>query len=208
MADDAAGSFLTDALRARLRRAVRQAVGVAVGGVLGAAVWLAVVQEARNLNLTDLDFVRAMALIFEVEGTDRRATGSAGLYLSLAAGVILVALHALVVPRLVRRHWALQAVPLGVLSYLLWAMVMSPTRPSGLFGLQAGGITSALTFLVGAAAFATVAVRCHALITDDRWWEEKDQDISRGLDTIEARRDRSLELPEERAEQGRVGSGG
>ena len=209
MAEDAAGSFLHDSARARLRGAVRHVVGVVAGGVLGAAFWLVVVQEGRNLNLTDLDFVRAMALIFEAEGTDRRATGSAGLYLTLGAGVLLTLLHALVVPRLARSRgvsWWRQAVPLGVVSYLLWGAVMSPTRPSGFFGLNAGGITSALTFLAGAAAFAIVAVRCYTLVTSDLWWEDKEQDISHSLDQIEAR-PRSLELPEQGPEQGRVRAG-
>ena len=209
MAEDAAGSYLDDATRARVRWAVHQVVGIAVGGVLGAAVWLVVVQEGRTMNHTDLDFVRAMALIFEAEGTDRRATGSAGLYLTLGAGVLLIVLHALVVPRLARfreRCWWVQAIPIGVVSYLLWGAVMSPTRPSGFFGVNAGGITSAITFLVGAAAFAIVAVRCYTLITSNRWWEDKENDIARSLDEIEAR-PRSLELAEQGPEQGRVGTG-
>lgn len=209
MAEDAAGSYLDDATRERLRGAVRHVVGVVVSGVLGAAVWLVVVQEARNLDLTDLDFVRAMALIFEAEGTDRRATGSAGLYLTLGAGVLLVALHALIVPRLSRfrgRGWWAQAVPLAAAAYLLWGAIMSPTRPSGFFGLQAGGITSALSFLAGAAGFAIIAVRAYTLITSERWWEDKEQDISHSLDAIEAR-PRSLELPEQGREERRVGSG-
>jgi len=210
MAEDAAGSFLDDATRARVRWAVRHVVAVVIGGVLGAAFWLVVVQEGRNLNHTDLDFVRAMALIFEAEGTDRRATGGAGLYLTLGAGVLLMLLHALVVPRLPRfrdRCWWVQAIPVGVVSYLLWGAIMSPTRPSGFFGINAGGLTSSLTFLLGAAAFAIVAVRCYSLITSDRWWVDKEHDITRSLDEIEAR-PRSLELPEQRPEQGRVGTGG
>ncbi len=209
MAEDAAGSYLDDAARARLRGAVRHVIAVVTGGVLGAAFWLVVVQEGRNLDLTDLDFVRAMALIFEAEGTDRRATGSAGLYLTLGAGVLLLLVHALIVPRLARfrgASWWRQAVPLGVASYVLWGAVMSPTRPSGFFGLNAGGLTSAVTFLAGAAAFAIVAVRCYTLITSSPWWEDKEQDISHSLDQIEAR-PRSLELPEQGPEQGRVGTG-
>ena len=210
MAEDAAGSYLDDATRARVRWAVRQLIGIGVSGVLGAAFWLVVVQEGRNLNHTDLDFVRAMALIFEAEGTDRRATGSAGLYLTLGAGVLLMLMHALVVPRLPRfrnRCWWIQTIPVGVLSYLLWGAIMSPTRPSGFFGINAGGITSSLTFLLGAAAFAVVAVRCYSLITSDRWWEDKEHDITRSLDEIEGTR-RSLELPEQGPEQRRVGAGG
>jgi len=209
MAEDAAASYLDDAARARLRGAVRQVVGVAAAGVLGAATWLIVVQEGRNWDLTDLDFVRAMAFVFDAEGTDRRATGSAGLYLTLCAGVLLTLLHALIVPRLPRfrgRSWWRQAVPLAAASFLLWGAILSPTRPSGFFGLNAGGLTSALTFLAGAAAFAIVAVRCYTLITTATWWEDKEQDISRSLDQIEARRS-SLELPEQGPEQGRVGTG-
>ena len=140
MADGAAGSFLNDAVRARLRWAVHQVVGIAVGGVLGAAFWLVVVQEGRTMDHTDLDFVRAMALIFEAEGTDRRATGSAGLYLTLGAGVLLVLLHALIVPRvpaLRGRRWWIRAIPVGAVAYLLWGALLSPSRNAGAFGLDA-----------------------------------------------------------------------
>ena len=207
MVDDAVASFLSPALRQRLRTAWRQAIGVLTGGVLGAGVWLVVVQQGREWDLTDVDFVRGVATIFGSDGVDRRAVGSYGLYVTLAMGVILVAVHALAGTRLVRRGWWYQTVPLAALSFLLWAVVMSPTRPSGLFGLSAGGITSPAVFLVGGAAFAIVAVRCYSLITGSGWWEEKHEDISAGLDKISATRRPSLELPEERPEEGRVGPG-
>ena len=206
MADGAAGSYLAEAARARLRWAVHQVVGIVVGGMLGAAFWLVVVQEGRSLDQTDLDFVRAMALIFEAEGTDRRATGSAGLYLTLGTGVLLVLLHALVVPRVARlrgRRWWIQAIPVGIAAYVLWGALVSPSRDAGAFGLDAGGVSSAIVFLVGAAAFAIVAVRCYTLIASAAWWEDKEQDITRSLDEIESR-SRSLELAEQRPEQGRV----
>jgi hypothetical protein len=209
MADGAAGSYLDATARARLRWAVHQLVGIAVGGVLGAAFWLVVVQEGRNLNHTDLDFVRAMALIFEADGTDRRSTGSAGLYLTLGAGVLLVLLHALLLPRVPRlraRCWWIQSIPVGLVAYVLWGVLVSPSRDAGAFGLDAGGVSSSIVFLVGAAAFAIVAIRCYSLIASAGWWEDKEQDITRSLDEIEGRR-RSLELAEQGPEQGRVRAG-
>jgi hypothetical protein len=209
MADGAAGSFLDARTQDRVRWVVRQLLGVVVGGVVGAAVWLVVVQEGRNLDLTDLDFVRAMALAFGADAVDRRGTGSAGLYFSLAAGALLVLIQAALIPRVARlrdRPWPLQAVPLGIVAFLLWGVVLSPSRPSGFLGLDAGGATSPLVFLAGAAAFAIAAWRCYTLITGAEWWQDKEQDLTRSLDQIEAK-PRSLELTEQGPEEGRVGSG-
>ena len=209
MADGAVGSYLDAGTQERVRWVVRQLLGVVVGGVVGAAVWLVVVQEGRNLDLTDLDFVRAMALIFQAEGADRRATGSAGLSLTLGAGVLLVLIQAALLPRVPRlrdRSWWLQAVPLWIVGFLLWGVVLSPTRPSGFLGLDAGGATSPLVFLAGAAGFAIAAWRCYTLITGAQWWEDKEQDLAQSLDQIEAQ-PRSLELAEQGPEQGRIGAG-
>jgi hypothetical protein len=209
MADGAAGSYVDARSRERVRWVIRQLLGVVVGGAVGAAVWLVVVQEGRNLDLTDLDFVRAMALAFGADGVDRRATGSAGLYLTLSAGALLVLIQAVLLPRVGRLRdapWWRQAVPLGIVGFLLWGVVLSPSRPSGFLGLDAGGATSPLVFLAGAAAYAIVGWRCYTLITSGAWWEDKEQDLTRSLDRIEAR-PRSLELTEQGPEQGRVGSG-
>ncbi|MDX6555754.1 MAG: hypothetical protein QOD86_1949 [Miltoncostaeaceae bacterium] len=209
MDDGAAASYLGQATRDRFRWVIRQVLGVAAGGVIGAAVWLVVVQEGRNLDLTNLDFVRAMALVFQADGADRRATGSAGLYVTLGAGVLLVLIQAALlplVPRLRGRSWWLQAVPLGIVGFLLWGVVLSPARPSGFLGLDAGGATSPVVFLAGAAGFAIAGWRCYTLISGAEWWEDKEQDLTRSLEQIEGQ-PRSLELAEQGPEQGRIGSG-
>lgn len=203
-------TFLPARARATLVTAGRQVVGVVVGGVIGAALWLIISQEGRNFGYTDLDFARGVALTAGADGVNRQEVGSRGLEATLALGVALMLVYALAAPLLRGRlgvGWWPRAGLLGVATFLLWGLVFSPARPSGILGLEAGGLSSMLLFMVASAAFAIVGVRVHTLIVGDEWWRPKEGLLEQGLQELAAQRD-SLELPKERGEKGGVRPGG
>ena len=207
MTEPAQGTFLPAPARARLGRAAREVTAVVGAGVLGAVAWLIIVQEGENKGLTELDFARGLALSVGADGVNRQEVGSTGFYATIVLGVALMALHAILVPRFVRRQWWWQAVPVGLAAFLLWGLAFSPVRPSGVLGLEAGGVVSMLVFLVGAAAFAIIGVRVYTLVSRADWWEAKEDRLEEELDQL-AEQQRLLELPEERREEGGVRPGG
>lgn len=213
-------SFVPQAVRRGITTVARQTLGVAVAAGLGAVVFLIVSQEGQVKGYTDLDFARGLALSVGADGINRQEVGSTGLYATIALAVALVALYALIVPRILRRSWWQQAVPFAVVVFLLWGLVFSPVRPSGILALEAGGVSSAMVGLVGAIAFALVTVRAYTLITAASWWADKEDTFAADLDAITRRGvgrggqarnpdsgPESLELPEEGREEGRVRPG-
>lgn len=199
-------TFLSAGGRERLARAGREVAAVIGAGVLGAIAWLVVVQEGRGRGLTDLDFARGLALSVGADGVDRQEVGSTGFYATVVLGVAFMLVFALVVPRFLRRSWWWQAAPVGAAAFLLWGLAFSPARPSGILGLEAGGISSLLVFLVGAAAFAVVGVRVYTLVSGPAWWVAKENRLEEELEEL-TQQQRSLELPEERREEGDVRPG-
>jgi len=224
---------------------VRMLAAVVVSGAVAGLTFLLMIQGAANKGYTDLRFNRGLGELFGAGGARTQSdealgiigdpTGPRGFYASIALAIVLLAVHGLVIDRLARRAWYVEAIPLWILTYLLLALVYGPLVtssvddvPGGVFFSEASAGTPWVV-LACALGFALVGSRCYSLVRDARWWEEKDEGLHEGLAGIilgkgghqvgpppgeeTARRTAadprpSLELPEERGEDGGVGPRG
>jgi hypothetical protein len=224
---------------------VRMLAAVVVSGAVAGLAFLLMIQGAANRGYTDLRFNRGLGKVFGAGGPRTQSeealgiigdpTGPRGFYATIALAIVLLAVHGLVIDRLARRAWYVEAIPLWILTYLLLALVYGPLVarsaddvPGGLFFSEASAGTPWVV-LACALGFALIGSRCYSLIRDARWWEEKDEGLREGLAGIilgkgghqlgpapgeeAARRSAadprpSLELPEERGEDGGVGPRG
>lgn len=221
---------LREQLPQPLRALARRIVAVITAGVVGALAWLVVVQEGGKRGYTDLDVNHALGEVWrgpvdtgrvrekEALGVVGDPVAPTGLRLAVAAGVLFAVVYTLVAPLLPLRRWYLRALPLALLVFLVTALVYGPLVESrgvaqaGAFGLGAGGGTP-FVFAAGALVFGLVAARVHDLMSGTSWWEPTDERTAAGsLEAVvrasESRGDTSLELGEQRAEEGRVGPGG
>lgn len=225
--------------------AVRMLVAVVVAGAVAGLAFLLMIQGAANRGYTDLRFNRGLGKVFGAGGPRTQSeealgiigdpTGPRGFYATIVLAIVLLALHGLVIDRLARRPWYVEAVPLWILTYLLLALAYGPLVarsaddvPGGLFFSEASAGTPWVV-LACALGFALVGSRCYSLIRGARWWEEKDEGLHEGLAGIilgkgghqlgpppgqepvrrsPAEPRPSLELPEERGEDGGVGTRG
>lgn len=225
--------------------AVRMLVAVVVAGAVAGLAFLLMIQGAANRGYTDLRFNRGLGKVFGAGGPRTQSeealgiigdpTGPRGFYATIILAIVLLAVHGLVIDRLARRPWYVEAIPLWILTYLLLALAYGPLVarsaddvPGGLFFSEASAGTPWVV-LACALGFALVGSRCYSLIRGARWWEEKDEGLHEGLAGIilgkgghqlgpppgqePARRSPaeprpSLELPEERGEDGGVGTRG
>lgn len=232
-------------------QALRMLAAVVISGAVAALTFLLMIQGAANRGYTDLRFNRGLGEAVGARGRETRSdealgiigdpTGPRGFYASIVAGILLLAVHGLVIDRIARRPWYVEAIPLWILTYLLLALVYGPLVdsrasdvPGGLFFAEASSGTPWVV-LACALGFALVGSRCYSLIRGARWWEEKDEGLHEGLAAIilgkgghvpgaASGRDEdvsqptaarsaadprpSLELPEERGEDGGVGPRG
>lgn len=203
-----------------LARAARAVAAPVFSGIIGAVVFLIMVQGSFRRGHTDLDFNHVLGTVItgeapEIGSTDQAlgvigdSVGPTGLYATLAAGIVLMILHGQVITRLVRRHWLIQAIPLGLLTFLALGLVYAPVAdarldtPIGTFGVDAGGMTP-LVLLVSALGFAVIASRVHSLMARPEFWEEHHEDLERPLEEVAGIEEGSLELSEEGPEEGGV----
>jgi hypothetical protein len=208
---------------ARILRLLRHVAGVVVGGAIGGIVWLIILQEGPERQWSDHDYNQIMGQVFVGREDD---VATAGFLATLGTGVALALLYAFAFEPLGRnrgRAWAplcFAAVPLA-----LWGLVLSPgvtaykdtaidvrpeVIPGGAFGLDAGGVTLVLG-VVGSLLFALAVSRIYRLMITPSWWKARGSDhaMAKGvLEELIARTpDPSLELPEERREEGRESAG-
>jgi hypothetical protein len=209
--------------RRHLAAAGRFLAAAVIGGIVGGIVFLIMVQGAFRRGYTDLDFNHVLGTLVEGTASETTSTdealgiigdtvGKSGLYATCIAAVALMILHGLVITRLVRRHWLVQALPLAVVTFLVVGLLycgLADSRldtPTGLFGADAGGMTP-LVLGLSSLGFAVVASRCYSLIEDAGWWVPKHESIETALEAVPDVDDSpapSLELAEEGPEQRRV----
>lgn len=204
----------THGTRRALASAGRVAVSSVVGGVTAAIVFLVMVQGSFRKGYTDLDFNHVFGTMIRGGATEAETTsalgvvgdtaGPTGLYATLICGAVLVLIHALVLTRLVRRHWTIQALPLALVTFLAIGLIYCPVAdykfdtPMGLFGIDAGGMTPVVLAL-SSLGFAMVGSRIHSLAVDASWWERREESLEEVLQEVSG--GSLLELPEEGREQ-------
>jgi hypothetical protein len=215
---------LADATRGRLGAAGRLVAGAVAGGLVGALIFLIMVQGSFRKGYTDLDFNHVLGTMVEGGADEVGSTtealgvigdtaGESGFFVTVVVAIGLVALHGLVLTRLLRRHWAIQAVPLMLVTLVLVGVVyplVAHARldtPVGLFGVDAGAMTP-VALVLSSLGFAIVASRCLSVVQRVHWWTQEEEGLEGALDSvgaIEQPTGASLELAEEGSEQRRVG---
>jgi hypothetical protein len=200
---------------------VHAVAAIVVSAVVGAVVFLIMIQGSLRQGYTDLDFNHVLGTMIRGSAEEKRATGDAlsvigdtagptGLYATFAGAAVLMIVFALLIAPRVRRHWTIQGLVLGAVTALVVGLLFCSVAdarldtPTGLFGVDAGGITT-VVIVCSSLGFGLVAARCHSLMTNAAWWEERKEDVAAEIESI-VELDPSLELPEERGEQRRVGA--
>ena len=207
-----------------MRAALRVLIAIVVSGVAAAVLFLIMVQGSFRKGYTDLDFNHVLGTM--IKGSAEEETGAneafalvgdtagpTGLYATLAAAVVLMAFHGLVITRLVRRHWAIQGLVLGAVTALVVGLVFCGVAdarldtPTGLFGVDAGGFTPVVLILCSL-GFGIAGARCYSLITSPSWYEVHEEDYAAEIESVAELEpsQSSLELAEQGPEQGRVGT--
>jgi hypothetical protein len=184
----------------------RYVVAVLVAGGLSGVVWLIVMQEGVRQGWMDHDYNQAMGEL--LPGTADAARN--GLRWTMLVALGLAALYALIEPWLTRGAWR-RGIWWALVPFLLWGLVLAPLAgsrlqddPGGLFGVDGGGTS----VLVGAAASvltALVLARCYDLMRSAWWWRPRKVEEEREAIVEALTAPGSLELPEERPEDRRVG---
>ena len=196
----------------------RRIAGVLIGGVVTALLFLIMVQGSFHKGYTDFDFAHVLGTAIEGTAEEQRGSealgvigdsvGPTALYATIVASIILLAFHALVVVPLVRAHWALQGLVLGVVAFLAIGLIYVPyadahlDTPIGAWGAEGGAITP-LVFGLSSLGACLLGARCYDLAASKRWWEPKEIEVEPTLDELGVGTP-SLELPKEGTEQGGV----
>lgn len=203
-------------------RAARTACAIVVGGVVAAICFLIVIQEAERRGHTELDFNHTLGNIIEgrqsEDATTRAALGvigdsaaPTGLIATLVLGVLVMAVFAFAIVPLVRRGgWITQGLALGAVTFLTLGLVYPPLasrhleEPLGPFGASYGAGT-VVAFLLSSLTLGVVGARCYSLMAGAAWWTPRGEVLEEALEEIDmGRPTRSLELPEQRGEDGGV----
>lgn len=192
----AADGGAADRADGALGRVARSVVAPIVSGAAGAIVFLIMIQGAFRRDYTTLDFNHVLGTLVageteEIGRTDEAlgvvgdSVGPAGLWTTIACAIALMVVHELVITRLVRRHWLIQAVPLAGLTILAVGVLYTALAdarfdtPIGLFGLDAGGMTP-LVIALCSTGFAVVGARAHDLAARAWWWEPRPDPLAEG----------------------------
>lgn len=194
----------------------RAVAGVLIAGVVFALVFLICAQGSFRRGITDFDFAHVLGTA--MQGTAKEETGaealgvigdSAGpsaLEATIVAGICLLAFHALVIVRLIRRSWILQGLALAAVTFVALGVVYVPyadsrlDTPIGPWGSDQGGWTP-VVFAGASLIAALVAARCYDLAERASWWRPETVAVDEQIAALTAP-DGSLELPEQGSEQG------
>lgn len=198
----------------RLIVAGRQVAAVVVGGVLAALAWMFVLQEGHTGNIfgvtwTDHDFPDGLG-----HAVGAKDTAKAGLYLTLALGVLVAALYVALERRL-PGPGIVKGLMFAPIPFLVWGLVFTPLvdsrqvlreadfvfLPTGVFGVEAGGATI-ISGIAASVIASVILARVTALVRSPEWWQDH-PDVGHGLggDGVSG----LLEFAEERPEQGMEG---
>lgn len=203
----------------RVPAIARGLTGVLFGGAIVAIVFLICVQGSFHKGYTGFDFAHALGTAIEGTATEQNqsealgvigdSVGPTALWATVAGGIALMAVHALVIVPLVRRRWQVQGVVLAVVMFLAIGLLYVPyvdaqlDSPIGPWGSDQGGWTP-FVFAASSLIASLVGARCYDLARRPGWWRPErvaDDQLTEltGIDT------QLLELPEERREQGAMG---
>ncbi len=195
----------------------RAVAGVLIGGAVTAVVFLICVQGSFHQGITDFDFAHVLGTA--IEGTATEETGadalgvigdSAGptaLWTTVVCGIVLLAFHALVIVRFVRRRWEIQGLVLGLTLFLAVGLIYVPyvdsrlDSPIGPWGADQGGWTP-FVFAGSSVIAALVGARCYDLARRASWWRPETVEVEEQLAELTGMGDESFELPEQGSEQG------
>jgi hypothetical protein len=188
----------------------RRGAGVIVGGVIAAVVWMFVMQEGYvgrvfGHKWTEHDFPDGLGNAFGAKDT-----AHSGLYLTLALGVIVAIIFALVESKLPGRG-LVKGVWYAVPIFLAWGLLFTPLidsrevlrddefvfLPTGFFGVDAGWRT-VISGVVASLMAGILIARITQLMRDAKWWSPHPE-IGTGLS--KAIGVGLLELPEEGPEK-------
>ncbi len=196
----------------------RGIAGVLIAGVITPIVFLICVQGSFNEGITDFDFSHVLGTA--IEGTATEVTGGqalavvgdsvgpTALWTTIACGIVLLAFHALVVVRLVRRGWVVQGLVLALVLFLAIGLIYVPfvdarlDTPIGPWGADQGGWTP-FVFAASSVIAALIGARCYDLVRRASWWEEESLGVEEQLAELTAV-EGSLELPEQGPEEGLI----
>jgi hypothetical protein len=190
------GSGAADRREGTLGRMARAVVAPIVSGAVGAIVFLIMIQGSFRREHTTLDFNHVLGTMVageteEIGQTDEAlgvvgdSVGPTGLWTTIACSIALMMIHELVITRLVRRRWLIQAIPLAALTILAVGVLFTSLAdarfdtPIGLFGVDAGGRTP-LVIVLCSIGFAVVGARAHDLATHAWWWEKRPDPLAEG----------------------------
>ena len=193
----------------RARLATRYATAIVLATIAGGVVWLVMETVFEEAGFERVEFARELALGLGVEG-DRQTVGVAGLAATMLGFFLIVLIQGAVVEPMLRRagggaepsHLARYG-PAFALTLLASGLIAAPVMGIGAFGLSDGAQTF-LALVVSAAAASIALVRVYTLVITRRWWEEKSEGVEHAFAERPAG---SLELPEERGEEGGEGAG-
>jgi hypothetical protein len=183
-----------------MRALARAAVAVGLSAVVATLLFLIMVQGSFRQGHTDLDFNHVLWTL--VQGTAEEETGTTeafgvvgdtagptGLYATLAAAAVLMALYGLVLSPLVRRPWPIKGLALGVVTFLVVGLIFCGVAdarldtPTGLFGIDSGGMTP-VVLGVSSLAFGVVGARCYELVAGAPWWEPREEDLVAAIESV------------------------
>jgi hypothetical protein len=184
----------------------RYVAAVVVAGGLSGVTWLIVMQEGVRHDWMDHDFNQAMGELLPGSGDPARV----GLRWTMIIALGLAILYALVEPVLARPSWR-WGLRWAIVPFLLWGLLLAPLAgsrldddPGGLFGVD-GGWASLLVGAAAAVLSTLVLARCYALMRSPFWWRPRrvEEEREEMIEALTA--PGSLELPEERPEERRIG---
>ena len=203
-------------MTARLPALARGVAGVLIGGIITALTFLIMVQGSFRQGIMDFDWGHVLGT--SIHGSAEETTGgqaldvigdTAGpdaLYATLIAGVVLLAFHALVVVRFVRKPWPVQGLVLGVVAFLAIGFIYMPyvdanlDTPIGLWGSDQGSWTPVVLGLSALGA-CQLGARVYDLASRPSWWQSQEITIDETLESLTGVDTASLELPEKGAEK-------
>lgn len=196
----------------------RAIAGVLIGGVVAAITFLICVQGSFHKGITEFDFAHSLGTAVRGTATERTgaealgvigdSAGPTALWTTIICGIVLLAFHALVIVRLVRRSWVVQGLVLAVVLFLAVGLIYVPfvaarlDSPIGPWGSDQGGWTP-LVFAGSSLIAALIAARIYDLTGRPSWWRPQRVQVDEQLAELTGL-DESFELPEQRSEEGLI----